>query len=256
MKRFIPNRVGLLATVGIGLLIVPFIGLLIRTPWARFAGDLSESGTAVRLSVVVSVTAALVALALGVPLGWALARGRFRGKGLVRAIVLLPIVLPPVVAGTALLASLGRRGFVGSIVDDVFGVTFPFTTPGAIIAASFVALPFVTLVAEAGFRAVDESYEEIAATLGAGSWRRFRRIALPKAAPALAAGAVLGWARALGEFGATVTFAGNLDGRTQTLPLAIFFELQSDPEAAFSLSLILVAVSVIVLVVARRAWVR
>ena len=256
MKRLIPGRIGFLAVIGILLLVVPFIGLLIRTPWTRFVGDLGDSGTAVRLSVVVSLAAAAVALGLGVPLGWMLARGRFAGKGLVRAIVLLPIVLPPVVAGTALLASLGRRGFVGSFIDDVSGVTFPFTTLGAIMAASFVALPFVTLVAEAGFRGVDYGYEEVGATLGAGAWRRFRKIALPQAAPALAAGAVLGWARALGEFGATVTFAGNLDGHTQTLPLLIFFELQSDPEAAFSLSLILVAVSLVVLIAARRVWAR
>lgn len=256
MRKLVPRRLGALSSVGLLLLVIPFVGLLLRTPWARFGGDLSDSAGAVRLSVVVSLSAAFLALILGVPLGWVLARGTFRGKALVRAMVLLPIVLPPVVAGTALLASLGRRGFLGSIIDDLFGLTFPFTTSGAVIAASFVALPFVALVAEAGFRGIDDSYEEVGATLGAGSWRRFRKIALPQAVPALAAGAVLGWARALGEFGATVTFAGNLEGETQTLPLAIFFELQSDPEAAFSLSIILVAVSLVVLVAARRVWAR
>ncbi len=254
MRRPVPGRIGLLASIGVVFLLVPFVGLLLRTPWSRLSSDLADSGTAVRLSVIVSLLAAALALLLGVALGWALARGEFSGKGALRALVLLPIVLPPVVAGTALLASLGRRGFLGSIIDDVTGVTFPFTTLGAVTAASFVALPFVALVAEAGFRAVDESYEEVGATLGAGPWRRFRKIALPQAMPALAAGAILGWARALGEFGATVTFAGNLEGRTQTLPLAIFFELQSDPEAAFSLSLILVTVSLVVLVAARRVW--
>ena len=185
-----------------------------------------------------------------------LARGDFRGQGLLRAAVLLPIVLPPVVSGVALLASLGRSGPIGGLLDDVFGITLPFTTAGAVIAAAFVALPFVTLVAEAGFRGVNRDLEDVAATLGAGPWRRFRRVALPQAVPALAAAVVLGWARALGEFGATITFAGNLTGRTQTLPLAIFFELERDPEAAFSLSLILVAVSLLVLTAARRTWSR
>ncbi len=256
MRDVIPRRVATLAGAGIVLLVVPFIGLMMRIPWTRVLTDVGGSGTALRLSLAVSVLATLVALALGVPLGWTLARGPIRGKGLIRAIVLLPIVLPPVVAGAALLAALGRRGFVGSAIDDVFSVTFPFTTAGAVIAATFVALPFVTLIAEAGFRASDVRLEEMAATLGAGTWRRFRRIALPQAAPALAAGAALGWARALGEFGATITFAGNLEGRTQTLPLAIFFELQRDPEAAFSLSLVLVAVSAAVLTAARRTWLR
>ncbi len=256
MRRRVPVPVGALAGAGVLLLVVPLVGLLFRIPWTRLGGDVADSGTALRLSIVVSVLATVVALGVGIPLGWSLARGRFRGKALLRGAVLLPIVLPPVVAGAALLASLGRRGFAGRVLDDLLGVTLPFTTAGAVIAAAFVALPFVALVSEAGFRAGDVRLEEMAATLGAGAWRRFRRIALPQAAPALAAGAALGWARALGEFGATITFAGNLEGRTQTLPLAIFFELQQDPEAAFSLSLILVLVSLAVLVAARRSWVR
>ncbi len=256
MKRLIPGRVGALASAGVLLLVVPFVGLLFRIPWTRIGNDVADSGTALRLSIVVSVLATIVALGVGVPLGWTLARGTFRGKALMRSAVLLPIVLPPVVAGSALLASLGRRGFLGSVIDDAVGITLPFTTAGAVIAAAFVALPFVALVSEAGFRASDERLEEVAATLGAGSWRRFRRVALPQAAPALIAGAALGWARALGEFGATITFAGNLEGRTQTLPLAIFFELQQDPEAAFSLSLILVLVSLAVLAAARHSWAR
>ncbi|RZV45444.1 MAG: molybdate ABC transporter permease subunit [Acidimicrobiia bacterium] len=256
MRRVMPLRLGVLAGIGLALLVVPIAGLLIRVPWSGLGGDLAGSGDAVRVSIVVSVLATTVAVGLGVPLAWLLARGSFRGQALLRATVLLPIVLPAVVSGVALLASLGRSGPIGGLIDDLFGITLPFTTAGAVLAASFVALPFVTLVAEAGFRAVDRNLEEVAATLGAGPWRRFRRIALPQAVPALAAGVVLGWARALGEFGATVTFAGNLSGRTQTLPLAIFFELERDPEAAFSLSLVLVVVSLLVLTAARRAWVR
>lgn len=256
MTRVMPRRLAVLAGIGLALLLVPLVGLLVRVPWTGLGGDIAGSGDAVRVSAVVSVLATAVAVGLGIPLAWLLARGSFRGQSLLRATVLLPIVLPAVVSGVALLASLGRTGPIGGLLDDLFGITLPFTTAGAVIAASFVALPFVTLVAEAGFRGVSRDLEEVAATLGAGSWRRFRRIALPQAVPALAAGVVLGWARALGEFGATVTFAGNLSGRTQTLPLAIFFELERDPEAAFSLSLILVAVSLLVLTAARRTWSR
>lgn len=227
-----------------------------RTPWTRTLSDITSAATALRVSLVVSLLATVLAVLLGVPLGWVMARARFRGRTAVRGIVLLPIVLPPVVSGVALLASLGRNGPVGGLLDTMFGLTLPFTTVGAILAAAFVALPFVALVSETGFRGIDDRLEGVAATLGAGPWRRFWRVALPQAWPAVAAGVVLGWARALGEFGATVTFAGNLAGRTQTLPLAIFFELERDPEAAFSLSLVLVAVSLLVLIGARRAWSR
>lgn len=251
-----PLRLSVLAGLGLGLLLIPLLGLLVRVPWTGLGGDLAGSSDAVRVSLTVSVLATTVAIGLGIPLAWLLARGTFRGQSLLRAAVLLPIVLPAVVSGVALLASLGRSGPIGALLDDLFGVTLPFSTAGAVLAASFVALPFVTLVAEAGFRAINRDLEEVAATLGAGPWRRFRQVALPQAVPALAAAAVLGWARALGEFGATITFAGNLSGRTQTLPLAIFFELERDPEAAFSLSLILVAVSLLVLTAARRAWLR
>jgi molybdate transport system permease protein len=256
MSRSVPFRLVFLAVIGVALLLVPVIGLLIRVPWSGLGGDLTGSGAALRVSALVSVLATTVAVGLGIPLAWMLARADFRGQGLLRAAVLLPIVLPPVVSGVALLASLGRTGPIGQLLDKVFGLTLPFTRAGAVIAAAFVALPFIALVAEAGFRSVDRNLEDVAATLGAGPWRRFRRIALPQAIPALAAAVVLGWARALGEFGATITFAGNLPGRTQTLPLAIFFELERDPEAAFSLSLLLLAVSLLVLTAARRTWAR
>ncbi|NNC91444.1 MAG: molybdate ABC transporter permease subunit [Acidimicrobiia bacterium] len=256
MRHLLPLRLVVLAVVGVSLLLVPLVGLLIRVPWSGLGGDLTGSGDAVRVSALVSVLATVVAVGLGVPLAWLLARGNFSGQSVLRAAVLLPIVLPPVVSGVALLASFGRSGPIGAFLEDLLGVTLPFTIAGAVIAAAFVALPFVTLVAEAGFRSVDRDLEDVAATLGAGPWRRFRRVALPQAIPALAAAVVLGWARALGEFGATVTFAGNLTGRTQTLPLAIFSELERDPEAAFSLSLILVAISLLVLTAARRNWVR
>ena len=256
MSRNLPARLMALAVVGVTLLALPLVGLLVRVPWSTVGGDIADSSSAIRLSLVVSLVAASLAVAIGVPLGFALARGTFRGQTLVRALVVLPIVLPPVVAGTALLAAFGRRGVAGRWLETALDITLPFTTPGAIVAAAFVAIPFVTLISEAGFRAVDVGLEEVAASLGAGPWRRFRRIALPRAAPALAAGAVLGWARALGEFGATITFAGNLPERTQTVPLAIYFELQRQPDAALSLSLVLLVVSALVLVVVRRSWAR
>ena len=256
MRRSLPLGLTGPALTALLIILVPIGGLLLRTPWTRLLSDIEGAGTALRVTAVVSLFATGAAVLLGVPLGWLLARGRFRGRSLIRAIVLLPIVLPPVVSGVALLASLGRTGPLGSVLDTALGVRLPFTTAGAVVAAAFIAMPFVALVSEAGFRATDQQLEGVAATLGAGPWRRFWRIALPQAAPALAAGVVLGWARAVGEFGATITFAGNLAGRTQTLPLAIFFELERDPEAAFSLSLLLVAVSLAVLVLARRAWSR
>jgi molybdate transport system permease protein len=256
VKRNLPSGLVVLAVLGLGSILVPLTGLLIRTPWERLLSDVGGAGAPIRLSVIVSLLATGVAVMVGIPLGWLLARSRFRGRSVIRAIVLLPIVLPPVVSGVALLAALGRSGPVGEILDATLGIRLPFTPAGAVIAAALVAIPFVALVSEAGFRGVDERLEGVAATLGAGPWRRFWRIALPQAAPALAAGVVLGWARAVGEFGATITFAGNLAGRTQTLPLAIFFELEQDPEAAFSLSLVLVVVSLLVLGLARSAWSR
>ncbi|MBT8203249.1 MAG: molybdate ABC transporter permease subunit [Acidimicrobiia bacterium] len=252
----IPRRLGILATVGIAGLVVPVVGLIVRTSWGRVLSDIGDASSAVRVSLVVSVIAVTLAVLTGVPIGWVLARGRFRGRTVLRAAVLLPIVLPPVVSGVALLAALGRNGSFGRWLDGAFSIGLPFTTAGAVVAAAFVAIPFVALVAEAGFRGVDAELEGVAATLGAGPWRRFRRIVLPQAAPALAAGIVLGWARAVGEFGATITFAGNLPGRTQTLPLAIFFELEQDPAAAFSLSFVLVVISLGMLLAARRAWMR
>jgi molybdate transport system permease protein len=190
----------------------------------------------------VSLSATVCALLVGVPVAWALARGRFRGRAVLRALVVSPIVLPPVVAGVGLLMALGRRGLVGGWLYRIFGIQLTFTTAGAIVAATFVSLPLVVLAAEAGFRQLDPRYEQAAAVLGAKPGYALRRVALPMVAPQLAAGAVLAWARALGEFGATITFAGNLHGRTQTVPLAVFQLLQMDTEGAIVLSLVLVVI--------------
>jgi molybdate transport system permease protein len=228
---------------------VPLVGLLIRAPWSRAGSALSRSGawTALRVSVEVTVGATVLSLAVALPAAWALARVPFPGRRVVRALIVLPIVLPPVVAGVALLSALGRLGFVGSLLDRA-GVSLAFTTAGAAVAAAFVSAPFLVLALEAGFRGLDTRFEDAARSLGASRWYAFRRITLPQLRPALVAGLVLVWARALGEFGATITFAGNFRGTTQTLPLAVFQALQTDPGAAIVISLAMLVVSVAVLV--------
>jgi molybdate transport system permease protein len=238
------------------LLGVPVVALIARAPWATLGAELAspEVATALKLSIVCSVSATLVSLMLGIPLAWLLARVEFPGRRLARALVMLPMILPPVVGGVALLLAFGRRGLVGVWLSRFFDVQLPFTLAGAVLAETFVAMPFLVMSAEAGFRQVDHRLEEAAATLGARRWRVFTRITLPLAAPALGAGAALCWARALGEFGATITFAGNLPGRTQTLPLAVYIALETRPEAAFALSLVLLAIAVAVLVSLRERW--
>jgi molybdate transport system permease protein len=182
------------------------------------------------------------------------ARVAYPGKRVVRALTTLPMVLPPVVGGVALLLALGRRGIVGAPLERI-GVTLPFTTAGAVVAEAFVAMPFLVLTLEAAFRSSDQRLEEAARTLGAGRFTVFRRVTVPLVAPSLAAGTVLCWARALGEFGATITFAGNLQGRTQTLPLFVYLTLEGgDPDSAIVLSLVLLGVSLAVLVSLRARW--
>jgi molybdate transport system permease protein len=209
---------------------------------------------ALRISLTSAIAATGLALVLGIPLAWLLARTDFPGRSVVRALVILPMVLPPVVGGASLLFAFGRRGLFGGPLYDATGFLLPFSIWGVIAANTFVAMPFLVLTVEAGLRSADPRYEEAAATLGAGRWTIFRRITVPHAAPSILAGAVLCWARALGEFGATVTFAGNLQGRTQTMPLAVYLALESDRDAAIALSLVLIAVSLAVLVPLRDRW--
>jgi molybdate transport system permease protein len=237
----------------VALVTLPLIGLLQRAPWSQLGSELStpEVGQALRLSLECSLGGLAVAIVLGVPLAWVLARLSFPGRWLVRALVLLPMVLPPVVGGVALLSAFGRAGWLGRHFGSLPGFPLPFTTSGVILAEAFVAMPFLVITAEAGLRQADRRYDDAAATLGAGPWRRFRTVTLPLAAPSVAAGAALCWARALGEFGATITFAGNLPGRTQTMPSAIYVTLQTRPEGDIALSLVLLAVSLIVLVALR-----
>lgn len=237
------------AAIGLALLIaLPAASLLMRAPWRQFGSILGGDGVrqAALLSLLTSVSAAAIAVAFGVPLGVALGRARFKGLALVRGIVAVPVVLPPVVGGVALLAAFGRAGVLGPSLDRI-GIRLPFTTGGAILAAAFVAFPFVVLAVEAAVRQSGLAYEEAAATLGAGPGQRMRRITLPLIAPSIAAGAALAWARALGEFGATITFAGSLPGSTQTLPLTVYRTLETDPRGAIALSVVLLIVSVAVI---------
>jgi len=253
MSSRTPLPLWILAAVGLIFVTLPLLALLIRAPWGDLVSSFqgSGAGTALRLSVVVSLASTVLSLVLGVPLAWILARSSIPGRSVLRAVVVLPVVLPPVVGGIGLLAALGRGGVAGRWLYDTLGIQLTFTTLGAIIATTFVSMPLVVLATESGLRSIDRRYESAASTLGANPRYAIRRIVVPMLAPQLAAGAVLAWARALGEFGATITFAGNLAGRTQTLPLAVYEERITDPGAAIFLSLILVALSVVVLVAMR-----
>jgi molybdate transport system permease protein len=236
--------------------VLPLAGLLIRAPWSTLPQRLTEPGVlaALRLSLLTATLATVACLLLGVPLAWLLARARFPGRRLIRALVTVPLVLPPVVGGVALLLVFGRRGLVGGWLDATFGFSLPFTTAGVVVAEAFVAMPFLVISVEGALRGADARYEEAAATLGASRWTAFRRVTLPLIGPGVAAGAVLCWARALGEFGATITFAGNFPGRTQTMPLAVYLALEQDLDAAIVLSLVLLVVSVAILAGLRDRW--
>ncbi|WP_225801003.1 ABC transporter permease [Streptomyces sp. NK15101] len=251
-----PLTLVLPALLAVAFLTLPLLGILARTEWSELAGHLGSPGTvqALKLSLLVSFWALGLSLLLGVPLAWLLARVSFPGKALVRSLVLLPMVLPPTVGGVALLLAFGRRGLLGPWLESAFGITLPFHTSGAVLAATFVAMPFLVISLEGALGGLRPRYEETAASLGASPVRVFFTVTLPMVAPGVVAGAALTWARALGEFGATITFAGNLPGTTQTLPLQVYLLLQEEPEAATSVSLLLLAIAMGVLVALRGRW--
>src|SRR5712692_7708093 len=251
-----PAAIGILAALGLLLFLLPLAGLVIRAPWNQAFGELADptTTTALGLSIFCSLTATGIALLLGIPLAMILASTRGTLRNVLRALTTLPMVLPPVVGGVALLLAFGRRGLVGSLLHQVFGIQIPFTTAAAVMAETFVAMPFLVIAVEAGLRSLDHRYEEAARSLGAGYWRVLTRVTLPLLRPAIFSGAVLCWARALGEFGATITFAGNFPGRTQTVPIAVYLALETKPEAAITLSLILLVVSAAILVGMRGRW--
>ena len=246
------------AAIGTLFLVLPLLGLVIRAPWSDLGARLTDPGVgqALRLSLLSASLATVVSLVLGVPIAWVLARSRMRARSVLRALVTVPLVLPPVVGGVALFLVLGRQGLIGRWLYESTGFTIPFTTLAVVLAETFVAMPFLIISVEGALRAADARFEDVAATLGADRWTTFRRVTLPLVSPGVAAGAVLCWARALGEFGATITFAGNFPGKTQTMPLAVYLALQHDPEAAIVLSLVLLLVSLSTLLLLRDRWLR
>ncbi|GHC61349.1 ABC transporter permease [Streptomyces cinnamoneus] len=256
MRFRAPLTLAVPAVLAVAFLLLPLTGILARTPWHTLPARLTSPGVtqALTLSLTVSAWALALSLVLGVPLAWLLARGEFRGKALVRCLVMLPMVLPPTVAGVALLQGYGRRGVLGAWLDETLGITLPFSTAGAVVASAFVAMPFLVISLEGALKGLSPRYEEAAASLGAGPLHVFRTVTLPMVTPGLFAGAALCWARALGEFGATITFAGNLPGATQTLPLQVYLLLQDDPEGATAVSLLLLAIATLVLLSLRGRW--
>jgi molybdate transport system permease protein len=252
----VPIALAVPATLAVLFLFIPILAMLVRAPWRGLPHILRDSQVlqALRLSLECATAATVLSFVLGVPLAWVMARSRIPGRSLLRALVTLPLVLPPVVGGLALLLAFGRLGIVGQYLDDWFGVTLPFTTAGVVVAETFVAMPFLIITVEGALRATDLDLEEAAATLGASRMSTFRRVTVPAIAPSLLAGGVLCWARALGEFGATITFAGNFPGTTRTMPVEVYITLQQDPTAAIALSLLLLLVSVAVLAGLRERW--
>ncbi len=245
------------SAIALVFLTLPLVGLLVRAPWAQ-AADVLTSPTALqalRLSLITATVSTAVALILGVPLAWMLARPDRRGSSLIRALITVPLVLPPVVGGVALFTVLGRSGILGRPLYQATGFALPFTPYAVIVAQVFVALPYLVLSVEGALRGLDRRFEDAAATLGATPMTVFFRVTVPLVGPGIAAGAVLAWARALGEFGATITFAGNFPGTTRTMPLEVYLALETDPGAALLLSVLLLIVSVGVLVLLRDRWV-
>jgi molybdate transport system permease protein len=253
----LPLLLGLPAILGLLFLLLPLLGLIIRAPWSD-AGQVLTSEQAVSalwLSLVTSTASAAIAVLLGVPLAWLLARPGLYGASILRALVTVPLVLPPVVGGVALFTILGRSGLLGRPLYQLTGFAFPFTPYAVVLAQVFVALPYLVLSVEGALRAADRRYEDAAATLGARPLTIFRRVTVPLVGPGIAAGTVLAWARALGEFGATITFAGSFPGTTRTMPLEVYRALETDPGSALLLSVLLLAVSIIVLILLHNRWV-
>jgi molybdate transport system permease protein len=257
-RRGVPWPFALLAAAGLIFLGLPLFALLERAPWHSLLHILrtEDAGTALRLSLICATASMVTSIVLGVPLAWLLARSRLPGINVIRAVALLPLVLPPVAGGVALIDALGRRGLAGRYLDQWFGISLPFTTTGVVVAETFVAMPFLILTVEGALRGVDTGLEEAAATLGAGRWTVLRRVTLPQIGPSLAAGCVLCWARALGEFGATILFAGSFPGRTETIPIAISLAIEQGPGEATALSVVLLVVSLIILIGLRDKWLR
>ena len=250
----LPGWVFVPAALGALFVVLPLVSMLTRIEWGSFGALVTSesSRAALALSLRTSLASTVLCVVFGVPMALVLARTEFRGQALARSLVLLPLVLPPVVGGIALLYTFGRRGLLGHTME-VLGLQVAFSTAAVVMAQTFVALPFLVVSLEGALRTGGQRFEEVAATLGARPTTVFLRVTLPLVLPGLASGAVLAFARALGEFGATITFAGSLQGVTRTLPLEIYLQRETDPQAAVALSLVLVVVATAVIVVTRRS---
>ncbi|MFN0204783.1 MAG: ABC transporter permease [Planctomycetota bacterium] len=251
-----PLFVWIPAALAFFFLMAPFAALIYKINWNYFIEDIGspEIRSALVLSIVCSTAATILSVLLGFPLAWVLARAEFRGKELLRILILIPAVLPPIVGGVALMMAFGRSGVFGPALEELFNIRLPFTTAAVIIAETFIAMPLFVFSAEAGFRAIGARYDEAAATLGAGPWRRICFISIPLLGPWLVPGAALCWARALGELGATLTFAGSFPGTTQTMPLATLLALESKPDSAAAMGFVLLLISIVILFATRRYW--
>lgn len=248
---------GVPAGLAAALLVLPLLALLLRADWGRVLPDLASetAAPALRLSLVTTTSTAVLCVVLGTPLAWLLARSDHVVTQWLRALLTVPLVLPPVVGGVALLMTWGRQGLLGSQLAG-FGIQIPFTTVAVVLAETFVSMPYYVLAVEGAMRGLDQRLESVARTLGASDLRYLRTVALPLVAPGIASGLALAWARALGEFGGTITFAGSFPGRTQTAPLAVYAALEQDPQVAISISIALLLVSVLVLGLLRGRWLR
>lgn len=251
-----PWPLAMAAAIGAVFLALPLIALLAKTPWHELGSILRGQGVgqALRLSLETATAATAVSIAFGVPLAWVLARSHWWGVRILRAFITLPLVLPPVVGGIALLFAFGRTGLVGQYLYRWFNITIPFTSWAVVMAEAFVAMPFLIITVEGALRSGEYRYDEAAATLGANAWQRFRWVTLPLLRPALVAGSVLCWARALGEFGATITFAGSFPGTTETMPIAAYLALETDLKSATGVAVVLLVISLLVLIAMRDRW--
>lgn len=256
-KRHLSSRLLALVAAVAGLfLLVPLVSVLFRVPWSNAWSTVSSETvrTALVLSLQTSVVAAVVSVVLGVPVAWWLSQNSGIAARVLRVVCVSPIVLPPVVGGIALLAAFGRRGLLGQWLHDWWGVSIPFTRTAVVMAQVFVSMPFLIIAVEAAFRQAGSRQEEAARTLGAGPLRTFFMVSVPSVGSAVGSGAVLAWARSFGEFGASITFAGSLSGRTQTLPMSVYELASTDYQGALVVSLLMIAVSVVVLGVLRDRW--
>lgn len=252
-QRQIESILYLVVAGGVAFFMLPLLGLAGRVNWSDFGTQLRDPMVlrALWISLLTSGLAVLVTLIVGAPIAWVLARREFPGRNVLRVVVTLPMVLPPVVAGVGLLAAFGRKGLFGPFLSQL-GVELPFTTAAVVLAQAFVAAPFLILPVETALRSMDRRYEDIAATLGATRGRTLFTVTLPLIRPALATGLAMAWAKSLGEFGATITFAGNFEGVTQTMPLAVYLALEQNPQTAFLLSFVLLLLSFLILFLLRK----